>query len=431
MCFVLLSAFSLGAWRAADVETWETRDRLLPLAGHNITFIGRTEGVDRQIERQRIVVTVDTLNAASSSEPYGRLLVFGALYPNVHAGDVVEGRCRLRRPQPTPEFRYDEFLALSRIGTTCRASDLHIIRHQRSASAMLRSGKQWARDRLSVVLPEPQASLAAGIVLGADEGFSPSLAESFRASGLSHLVAVSGYNVTIVVAAILGALLRIGVHRRHATWMAFLSIAGFVVLTGASAATVRAGIMGCLVILARHVGSVARPWYALLAAVTVMVATNPPILLWDPGFHLSVAATAGLLRWSAPIEERLSWFPGALGLRSALATTLAATVATLPIILFHFGRLSLVSPIANLLALPVIPVAMALTTAALVPFVGAVMQPIIWLPLTWVIAVAEQLARMPWSTVPVDGWSFFPFIAAAIGVMMLRRTIRSRGNYGF
>lgn len=216
--------------------------------------------------------------------------------------------------------------------------------------------------RLDASVGPPESNLGASLLLGARTGLPSSLIEDFRASGLSHVLAVSGYNVTLIA----GLLARCvsWLPRRYRTGVVVVGIAVFVLAAGASAAVVRAGVMGGLAAIALHGGRASAGRRTLLVAAAAMAALQPSLLVADVGFLLSVAATFSILVLASRLDRLLRWLPDVLALRSSLALTISATLGTLPIVLVAFGRFAPASLVANLVAAPLVPPAMATSAAA-------------------------------------------------------------------
>ncbi|SNR52986.1 competence protein ComEC [Blastococcus mobilis] len=266
---------------------------------------------------------------------------------------------------------------------------------QRLAGA-LREGLSGSARR--VLEPGP-AGLLPGLVVGDTRAMDPVLEEDFRRAGLAHLTAVSGANVAIVLAGVLGPLRRRAVDRRVQAAVAGLALMGFVVLAGPGPSVVRAAAMGAVTLLALASGRPRAALPALGAAVCVLLLVDPG-LAGDPGFALSVAATAGIVLlapgWSRRLRQRGCWAP----LADALAVSAAAGVVTAPIVAGLSGTVSLVSLPANLLAGPAVPAATVLGLAAtvlavLVPPLG---DALVWLagwPTRWLVLVAESAAAVP------------------------------------
>ncbi len=206
-------------------------------------------------------------------------------------------------------------------------------------------------EGLEAALPEPEASYAKGILLGDRSDMPYELRQAFRRTGTSHLTALSGYNVTIIAE-------YLGVVSRGIT-VPVLGIIFFVLATGAASSLVRAAFMGVLVVIIRRAGYRYGAGRALLYAVATMLFWEPSILFGDVGFQLSVVATAGIIFLVPRFDALFSFIPKRFGGREAFATTIAAQITTLPLIIFYFGLPSIVSIPANILVIITMPLAMA------------------------------------------------------------------------
>ena len=217
-------------------------------------------------------------------------------------------------------------------------------------------------ERLAEIVPEPEASLLAGLTLGARESLGVEWTERFRRAGLLHIVVLSGYNLSVVAAAILALLGFLA--KRQRLIIAALAVALFTVMVGAGPATVRAAIMAIIALTAQATGRRYRVAWALGVAGFVMVVFNPKVLVFDPGFQLSFLATLGLITLAPKISSRLGFIKwsrkprsGETG-RELVAMTLSAQLAVFPWFLWHGIILSPLALPANLLVLPIVPLAM-------------------------------------------------------------------------
>lgn len=249
--------------------------------------------------------------------------------------------------------------------------------------------RHWAVARLGRILPEPHASLAVGILLGVRAAMPREFYESLVESGTLHLVAASGYNVAVVAAVIVG-LLQNMVGIRVASIVGMVGVGGYVVLAGGSAAVVRAGVMGTLVLLGQLLGRMHEGKVMLIWAVVLMLLVSPG-LVKDVGFQLSVMATAGILWIGGYLTKRLAQTEIGMGVKGVikdyLVPTVAATIATAPVIWWHFGRVSLLGIGANLLLLPLVPLIMLLTSMSLV-WTG--FGYLLYVPLWWMVVVIRS-----------------------------------------
>ncbi len=326
------------------------------------------------------------------------------LLPNI--GDRISVFCTLEAPQPFDGFAYDKFLAIRDVYATCRTNDLPLLVR---ANADHRVLTQLAKIRagsiatIRAALPEPQATLLAGLLLG-DAGFSTAWRDRFLATGTSHIVAASGYNVSMVVKVLFGTLIMFGLRRQRAFWILLGAIAVYAVFAGLSAAVVRAGVMASIILLTHQLGRKTSMRNIVLLAVAAMLTIEPRLLLYDVGFQLSVVSTIALV-WAAPIiEKRLRWIPEAYALRDIMASTIAATACTLPIVIISFGQVSLVGPFVNLLVLPVLPFAMAYGAIGFCSGVKIFMIPA-WGLLSYMLGVIRSVAMIPFAvvTIPMGG----------------------------
>jgi competence protein ComEC len=302
-------------------------------------------------------------------------------------------------------------------------------------------------------MPTPEAALLRGMVLGEDEAITESVREDFQASGLAHILAVSGQNVMLLVALALPLMVAVGLGRQGRAVALLLLIALYVPLAGAGPSLQRAGVMGAAGIVATLASRPASRWYALLLAAAATLALNPRAC-GGPGWQLSFAAVAGILWLGDPLRRalRTGMSPlvgggrAAAALGDGMALTLAATIATAPLLGHHFGAVPLAALPANLLALPAVAPAMWLgMLKAAVGQVPALLPPLApaadalsgalgaaaRVPVAWIAEVAERLADLPGGRLtlplgrPVAVGGAYAVMAAL--VMATRRLARPLG----
>lgn len=345
----------------------------------------------------------------------GMALVQTARYPRFAYGDRVQAIGSLEMPPEGGEFSYRDYLARQGVHSYMPRAQVLLVapRQGHWFMQMLLDLKRRAQQTIAAILPEPQAALLTGILLGVESGIPSDLLDSFRATGTSHILAISGFNLTLVA----GVLMRLGrrmLGPRRSWWVAGVGVALYTILVGASAAVLRAALMAFLCLWARYLG---RPSYgptALAAAAVLMTAWNPNFL-WDVGFQLSFTATAGLVLFADPLERTFVRLFSRVTSNTVIQsmvkllqeTTIvgwAAQIAALPVILTHFGQLSLVSPFTNLLVLPVQPAVM--TWGGMAALLGMIARPlgqafgwVAWAFLTYTIECVELTARMPYASV--------------------------------
>ncbi len=249
---------------------------------------------------------------------------------------------------------------------------------------------------LARAIPDREAQLGAGMLLGVTDGVDKQTIQNFRTDGLTHVVAVSGSNLSLI----LTALSLFGLTLISRRWRVVVTVcvaAGFTIFTGGEPSMIRAAVMAFLAALVMACARRAAGTSTLCAAALLMIVWDPTLLWGSIGFQLSAAATFGLVAFSEPITATLQrWrIPGSV----LLGATLGATLTTMPIILLTFQQVSLVGPLANLLVVPLVPfimVSVAVTGIAvlLVPVFGVVVGVAAWLLLRtveWLTATAAQL----------------------------------------
>ncbi len=282
-------------------------------------------------------------------------------------------------------------------------------------SGALDSVRRRAEAGLGTGLPHAEAALLAGMVLGRDDEIDQPTRDAFQASGLAHILAVSGTNVLLLATLVLWVAGLVGVPLRARLLAALALVALYVPLTGAGPSIQRAGVMGAAGLVAALAGRPASRLYALGLAAAATLALNP-YAAGDAGWQLSFAAVVGLVAFAAPLRGWLvrRSVPGLVA--EAAAMTLAATVATAPLLAVHFERLSLVSLPANLLVAPVVAPVMWL---GMIAAVLAQVSPLLAAPLNainaplvgFVDAVARLAAGVPHAVLDVR----LPGVLGALG----------------
>lgn len=287
-----------------------------------------------------------------------------------------------------------------------------------SAFGALTAAKEAIEGQVRRIYPEPQASLAVGLLTGTRASFPASLTEDLRTSGLTHIVAISGSNVAIVLT--LMETLLFWVPRRWRLWPLVSGVALFVLFTGASASVVRAGIMGGLGVLALHAGRVSQARRTILWTAGAMLLWNPLLLTNDLGFQLSFLSVLGILEVSPYLKKLLNRVPNILALRESIALTLSSQIAAAPWIAYTLGNLSLVALPANLLAGPLIPWAMLFgAVSVLLAPIGLGLPAAFFgnVPLSLIIATAEGTAAVPYAALDelsIPLWAIVTYYAALV-----------------
>jgi competence protein ComEC len=375
------------------------------------------------------------------TEPPVRCSVQAPAYPRLVAGDTVTWSGKMDALTDSP---YDQYLAAQGIAASCRATTVGVSSHDNSPAGWLEAFRQTSGDALQRVLPEPEGGLAAAILIGLRDRVDKDLAAAFTTAGVSHIVAISGWNIAIVAATVATLLRGRFFTRRRRAIATILAIVAYTLFAGASASVLRAAVMAAAATLALETGRGSRVMVGLAWAVAGMVLVAPEVVA-DVGFQLSATATAGLVVWATPLSDwianRAPYVPASI--RESLGISLAAQAATLPIALLTFGRLALIAPAANLVAVPLVPPAMAAGALAFgagwldlaglpAPLTGLLAMPA-GLLLSMLVAVVRAAAAVPGANETLAFPANVVAAAFATGLLVLihrglKPTGRARGG---
>ncbi len=416
---------ALGAGRMAWASARGAAETLQQLNAQGQTRVEGWVCEEPSVRSRYVQVEVCATRAAGGQGAMpvsGKLLTTLPRYADVHYGTRLALSGQLETPTGSPDFDYAEHLLARGVRS--------VMRYPRWESLPGRAGSPLAqmayaaKDRLRLAtersLPEPEAGLLNGILLGLGHTLPDELYEGYRRTGLAHIIVISGFNISLVVQFVLALTGRV-LHRWWALWLSLAAVVLYALFVGPTPPVMRAAIMAGLCLLAQRLGRRAHLLTALAVASLLMSAGNP-YLLWSTSFQLSFASTLALAlleprlaEAAATFEQGRRWLPL---LRELLLATLAAQLATLPIIWSAFGEVSLISLLANVLALPAQGAVMAL--GAPVPLVGLIAPDLArtlglpaWALLRWTNLVVEWLARAPWAVATAPAlpgpaiWAFY------------------------
>ncbi len=405
------------------------------LLGATVTLTGTVVALpDIRETSDRITVEIASAGART------RIIASAPLYPELHAGDIVRISGPLKKPAPFDtdggrSFAYDEFLRKDGVYAVMQPAGVQVIGTSRGVwldtLRLLGYATNAFNAQLQRSLPEPESSLATGILIGGKQGLGTKLIDEFTVAGMLQIVVLSGYNVMIVANGILRALSFLP--KRIAAGIALLSIALFVLAGGAGASAVRAGIMAWFSIIATTYHKKYEVVRILFVALFLLVVWKPLSLVYDPGLQFSFLATLGLIAGSSQLMARLEFIRN-LALREMFATTIAAQLGVLPLLLWQSGNLSLVALFANIAVMPIIPFAMASSALA-----GLLALPLgilhralpelvgvpAYLSLWFVIHVATVSSALPFANVVLPRFSFWIVVASYAALAYLAWRLRT------
>jgi len=417
-----LVAALLGVGRAELPATDPSAaTRASAVAGQTATVFGRIADDSRPAAGgSEVLIEPDLMVVAGAPISHiGNLVVRWRGPEQASFGDQLNATGKLALPRDLPSFDRRAYLAQRHAYLELDTTGINVTSNATGLSAL----PTWLRTRyvaaLDAALPAPHSAVLLGMVLGIRQGIPAELQQALIATGLVHLLVLSGLKVAIFARIVQGALRPI--LQRHATWPALCLIGLYALAGGATPAAIRAAAMGGLAITAASLGRPSHVWTSLAVTAAAILAWRPE-LAWDVGFQLSFAGTAAIIVLTPSIERRLRWLPHFL--REPFAVTCAAQVGTLPMMATDFHLLSPVGPIANALVLPILP---AIVVAGIVLGPLSLFPDLAHLaaiPLAGLLAYVEQvaylLAKLPAAAFPVvrfPPWAGLAYYASLGGVI--------------
>lgn len=361
-------------------------------------------------------------------EVSGKVLVTDyAAWPRHEYGDEVIVRGELSRPGQIEEFAYDRYLSRFGIYAVMPRATVETVStdHGFQFFSFLYTLKERFERQINRLYPEPHASFLAGLLTGSRRGIPEHLLEDFQVTGLTHIIAISGYNITIVLSIIGSLLFFLPLKWRFLP--SLVAILFFTLFVGASPSVVRAAIMGALGLLALQTGRQKHSLIAILLTAALMVAWNPKLLWYDAGFQLSFLAVLGIMYLSPFLERFVNIFPDTFAIRESLKTTLAAQLAAVPLVTLLFGNFSLVAPLANVAVALLVPFAMLVgflgVTVSFLSFpLGLGISYLSFGALELIISVAETLADLPYASLSVPStshwWVLGYYVVLVVGYVI-------------
>lgn len=355
---------------------------------------------DRRDVSTRLVIKLDSVP--------GRILAITDNFTDYAYGDRVELSGKIERPQnfmtdQGTVFDYKNYLLVRGIEQTVYLPKIKIVAQGQGSfiKSQLFSLKNNFLANLRRALPEPAASLAGGLILGDKGGLGKQTEDEFRKAGVSHIIVLSGYNITIVAESVL---LFFSWLTPALAWLLGIgSIFLFVIMTGGEAAAVRSAVMGAIALIARRWGRTYDAGVALIFAGFLMILWNPKLLVFDLGFQLSFLATLGLIYLSPLVSLVLGWStkPAEIGQRSFIGglkeivcTTTGAQLAVYPWLIYKMGSASLIGFISNIFILPPIPWAMFFSfLTGIVGFASYYLSLLISYPTYFLLAYILKMAH--------------------------------------
>ena len=390
----------------------------------DVTFYGIiVKEPDIRSDHTRLIVEPEGLE--------GKVLLKAEKYPEYDYGDYIETSCKLRKPEKIEDFSYDKYLARFDIYSLCYQPQISLIEKNRGnifLGSIFKFKKRLLKN-MEYVYPSPVSQVMAGIILGMKKGLPDKVNQDFIDTGTVHIMVVSGFNVMIVSAVVMGLFKGIGIGRKKLFYFLAVFILIFVIITGGESSVVRAMIMALACFLGEKIGRPRDAFNVLVFTATLMVVINPKILVFDAGFQLSFLATMALVYLGKPLQKIFRF--------EVVSTTLAAIIFTSPLVMYQFGRISLVALIANILIVPFIsPLTifgmLNLGIGLILPKLAFYLGSLAWLIGTGIIKGAEVLANWKYASLEVPAFPAWVLGLAYgglfLGTWLLNRKPRSSSS---
>ncbi len=357
-----------------------------------------------------------------------RVLVRVPSYPVFHYGDelLLSGKIVVPKNvlpnEGTRAFDYRAYLAKEKIFYQMFFPEVTISARGRGNILFekLFVLRGWLLENIVRGIPEPEASLAGGILLGEKQSLGDELLQKFREVGVAHIVVLSGYNIAIVASGVTRALSFLPFFLRVSTSVGAVIL--FALMVGGGATVVRATIMVLVVIFTRVMGREGSALRALALAGGVMVFLNPRILFHDVSFQLSFLATLAIIVFVPLLKKYFAWVRQRT-LQEIITTTVATQIFVLPLILYQTESFSLISFVANIFILPIIPLVMfssaLVALLSWIPFLGVIFSSVAHIFLSYIIFAVSIFSHIPFASISKISFPFFALVIAYIFIAVM------------
>ena len=407
----------LGIWRFGLSQPVIDKNHIANYYNQTIKLVGRVvDEPDIRLTHRKL--TIGRIKAEGIGFLKGKILVNAPNYPEYNYGDLLQIKCELTAGGMIEDFDYGKFLNAKNIYAVCyQPEDILLVNSNLTINQKIRRGilavKYKYKQIIDKAVPYPQSEILASLILGLRRGIPENIINNLRQTGLSHIIAISGLHISIVTLLLMNSFIAIGLRRRYAFAAATISLIIFLIMIGFHASSVRAGIMGFAALLAMQAGRLKNGINILILAAFILLLINPKLLLGDVGFQLSFLAVLGIIYLGQPIEKFLERIkvPKFFEIRSSLMMTLSAQIMVLPLMVYYFGNLSVIAPVANVLILPILPLIMIIGFG--LGIVGFIILPlahfigyIIAMLIGWIMLVTSLGARLPYGNFNLEKIDF-------------------------
>lgn len=441
-CFIFLV---FGIWRhyLAELKIFKSEVRELNKLNQEITLIGKVSTEpDIREKRQKLKIENCKLEINEKLQDIsGAILITTNRYPQYQYGDNLKIRGKLEAPKEIEDFNYPGYLAKDGIYSIIYFPKIEIIEREKYDGffsllfSKILKIKNKLRESIYRNLSPPQSTILTSLILGDKKHLSEELKEKLNAVGLRHITAVSGLHVAVLTNILMTALIALGFWRQQAFYFTIILISFFVLMTGLQSSAIRAGLMGFFLLLAQHLGRQNASERTIVFACALMLFQNPLLLKFDIGFQLSFLAILGIIYFLPSFQDWLKFikFKNA---RDILAMTFSSYLFTLPILIYNFGSFSLVSPLTNLLVLPILSWVMIFGFLAAIlgvfsQVLGWIFSLPSWFLLTYIIKIINYFSSIPFGQVKIENFHWIFLLISYLILIILAFKLKEKQKLKF
>ncbi|MFH1509738.1 MAG: ComEC/Rec2 family competence protein [Candidatus Nealsonbacteria bacterium] len=430
---IVLLGFCLLFLLLGVVRHQAFKDKVLDLSlEEEISFVGVVVS-EPDVRENNIKLTLGKIDNVEE-----KILITIPKYPEYKYGDKLKVDGLLTIPILFEDFNYPDYLAKDGIYYLSYNPKVKLL--ERDKGNFILSNifkiKNKFREVISENLSISRASILGAVILGDKRQLTEELKSKLNLAGVRHLTAISGMHVAILTSILMSFLIGLGLWRKQAFWITLAIISLFIILTGLQTSAIRAGIMGGFFLLAKYLGRQGFSIRTVLFAAVIMLFLNPLLLVSDVGFQLSFLAVIGIILFTPILDHYLRKIPNIFQIRNVISMTLGAQVFTLPILIFNFGQVSIVSPFANILIVPLLPLIMI--CGFIFVLFGILLSPLafilsipVWVFLSYLILVVNWLSSFSFAAIFLDiFWAWFAayYLLVIIFIWWLKKRLK---NYSF
>ncbi len=422
----------LGIWRHQEAQS-----RIVD-SGPSLNELNNS---NREVVLTGVISNEPDIREKSIKLRVKTVLITAGRFPEYKYGDKLEIVGLLKTPSEDIEgFNYRNYLQKEGIYSIMDFPKIELLGRGFGNPVMntLFSFKNKFKAVARTFVSPPQEGILEALIFGEEENISQEWKDKLNLTGTRHIAAVSGMNITIIASLFLSFILGLGLWRRQAFYLTMFLLVIFILMIGAPASAVRAGIMAGILMTAQHFGRLSAASRAVTFAAVLMLFLNPLLLKFDIGFQLSFLAVLGMIYLQPFFSNFLKKIPDPVvfPLRATLSATLSAQVFTLPILIYNFGRISLISPITNILIVPFLaPITVLIFIFGFAGLIfwafGWILSWPVWLFLSYIVKIIDWSSRIPWASMFFEEvhWIWLMIFYLILGFIIWRLQERQKLNF--